>query len=54
MKTHLSVMLLAVAKQYDGVFVCGCSESWRVEAAVHQTLTAVQVGYTPMRVSCPF
>ena len=35
--------LSPAAEQYDGVLVCGCAVSRRVEAAVHQTPTPVQV-----------
>lgn len=42
----VSLFLFAAAQQHDGVFVCRCAESRSVEAALHQTLTPVQVGYT--------
>jgi hypothetical protein len=43
MSLSLSVCLSPAAEQYDGVLVRGCAVSRRVEAAVHQTPTPVQV-----------
>lgn len=42
-----SPCISAAAQQYDGVSVCGCPESGSVEAALHQTLTPVQVRLVP-------